>query len=80
MQLFEVIPQGMGLILVMEYLPLSLYDMLHDVEYLLNEAEVKCYVRMILLGVKYMHENCIMHRVRTYSFKTTYEKLTYKFP
>lgn len=63
MQLFEVIPHGMGLILVMEYLPLSLYDMLHDVEYFLKETEIKCYMKMILLGVKYMHENNIMHRV-----------------
>lgn len=63
MELLEVIPQGMGMVLVMEFLPLSLYDLLHNVDYCINESEIKCYLKMILLGVKYLHENQIMHRV-----------------
>lgn len=62
-ELLEVIPQGMGMVLVMEFLPLSLYDLLHNVDYNVNLSEIKCYVKMILLGVKYLHENQIMHRV-----------------
>lgn len=62
-QLLEVIPQGMGLVLVMEYLPLSLYDLLHNVDYVIDRSEIKCYVKMILLGVRYLHDNHIMHRV-----------------
>lgn len=55
----------MGLVLVMEYLPLSVYDLLRNVDYIIDQSEVKCYVKMILLGVRYLHENHIMHRVPT---------------
>lgn len=51
------------MVLVMEFLPLSLYDLLRNVDYNINQSEIKCYVKMILLGVKYLHENYIMHRV-----------------
>lgn len=61
-----MIPQGVGMVLVMEFLPLSLYDLLHNVDYCVSLSEIKCYVKMILLGVKYLHENQIMHRVRKY--------------
>lgn len=63
MQLLEVIPQGMGLVLVMEYSPLSVYDLLHNVDCVVDRPEIKCYVKMILLGVRYLHDNHIMHRV-----------------
>lgn len=56
------------MVLVMEYLPLTLYDMLHDVDYILKHSEVKMYAKTILRGLKYMHENSIMHRVRTFNY------------
>lgn len=62
-ELFDVIPVGMGIILIMEYLPSSLYDLIKDRDIVLNEAQIKCYMRMMLSGVEYMHENHIMHRV-----------------
>lgn len=58
-----MIPQGMGIVLVMELLPLSLYDLLHNIDYNVNLSEVKCYMKMIFLGVNYLHDNQIMHRV-----------------
>lgn len=64
-ELLDVIPHGMGLVLVMEFLPLSLYEMLHDVNYTLNDSEVKCYMKMFMQGLKYMHDNSIMHRVKS---------------
>lgn len=68
-ELLEVIPQGLGMVLVMEFLPMSLYDLLHNVDYRINQSEIKCYVKMILMGVKYLHENDIMHRVSCLSSK-----------
>lgn len=62
-KLLNIIPHGMGFVLVMEYLPSSLYDILRDTDNPLNEAQIKCYMKMLLSGVKYMHENHIMHRV-----------------
>lgn len=53
----------MGIILIMEYLPHSLYDVIKDKDTVLNEPEIKCYMKMILSGVEYMHKNHIMHRV-----------------
>ncbi|KAF2897270.1 hypothetical protein ILUMI_08910 [Ignelater luminosus] len=61
-KLLNIIPHGMGFVLVMEYLPSSLYDVLRDTDNPLNEAQIKCYMKMLLFGVKYMHENHIMHR------------------
>lgn len=63
--MLDVIPHGMGFILIMEYLPSSLDAILHDKSISLNESQIKYYTKMLLLGVKYMHEHHIMHRVRT---------------
>ncbi|KAK9702687.1 Protein kinase domain [Popillia japonica] len=61
-ELLDVVPHGMGLVLVMEYLPSSLFNLLKDETYVLNMAQIKCYSKMLLLGVNFMHENSIMHR------------------
>ncbi|KAF5308191.1 hypothetical protein FQR65_LT06371 [Abscondita terminalis] len=61
-KMIDIISHGMGFILVMEYLPSSLYDVLRDCDNPLTEPQIKCYLKMLLLGVKYMHENHIMHR------------------
>lgn len=61
-KMLDIIPHGMGFVLVMEYLPSNLYDVLRDCDNPLDESQIKCYLKMILLGVKYMHENHIMHR------------------
>lgn len=58
----------MGFVLIMEYLPSSLYDLLQDINYALNETQIKCYMKMLLFGIKYMHENHIMHRVIFFTF------------
>lgn len=53
----------MSLILIMEYVPSSLYDVIKNEENKLEESQIKCYVKMLLSGVKFMHKNHIMHRV-----------------
>ncbi|KAF5303645.1 hypothetical protein FQA39_LY09892 [Lamprigera yunnana] len=61
-KMLDIIPHGMGFVLVMEYLPSSLYEVLRDCDNPLSEPQIKCYTKMLLLGVKYMHESHIMHR------------------
>ncbi|GJQ66666.1 hypothetical protein Trydic_g4634 [Trypoxylus dichotomus] len=61
-ELVDVLPHGMGLVLVMEYLPSSLFNLLKDNNCVLDIAQIKCYARMLLMGISFMHENCIMHR------------------
>lgn len=54
---------GSSVVLVMEYLPWSLADLLGNKEIPITLTQTKTYLRMILNGVSYMHENHIMHRV-----------------
>lgn len=54
---------GSSAVLVMEYLPWSLADLLKLKEVPLSLSQIKTYLRMILAGVSFMHENHIMHRV-----------------
>ncbi|VEN36316.1 unnamed protein product [Callosobruchus maculatus] len=61
-QLFEVTTMGSSVILVMEYLPWSLADVLKKYDKPLTLSQIKAYSKMILNGVDYMHQNHIMHR------------------
>lgn len=63
-QLLDVFPHGMGVILVMEYLPLGLSEVIRNFEYKLSESQIKKYMKMLLLGIDFLHSENIMHRVR----------------
>jgi cell cycle related kinase len=66
-QLLDVFPQGLGFVLVFEFMPSGLWEMLRDAESPLSVPQVKTYMIMLLTGVAYLHEHSIMHRVRYYS-------------
>lgn len=53
----------MGFVLVMEFVPLSLWEFLRDPRYQLNLSQSKKYMKMLLLGLAHMHELNLMHRV-----------------
>lgn len=55
----------MGVVLVMEYLPLGLNDMIRNYEQILTVPQIKKYVKMLLLGIAFLHGENIMHRVNT---------------
>ena len=61
--LLDVFPQGLGFVLVFDYMPSGLWEMIRDVEHPLTEAQVKSYMEMLLKGVEYLHAHSIMHRV-----------------
>ncbi|XP_014240819.1 cyclin-dependent kinase 20-like isoform X1 [Cimex lectularius] len=62
MKLIEYFPQGAGVIMVFDYMPSGLWEMIHDREVELDQPLIKSYMHMLLQGLSYMHENNIMHR------------------
>uniref|UniRef100_A0A0A9WHZ5 Cyclin-dependent kinase 20 n=1 Tax=Lygus hesperus TaxID=30085 RepID=A0A0A9WHZ5_LYGHE len=62
MRLLDHFPKGTGFVLVFDYMPSGLWEMIHDVESSLTESLVKSYMKMLLKGLDHMHKNGIMHR------------------
>lgn len=48
--------------MVMEFVDHTVKDLQDQVQKRFNQAEVKCLMQQLLEGVKYMHENWIIHR------------------
>lgn len=67
MKLLDFFSKGSGFILVFDYMPSGLWEMLNDEQIKLNDAQLKTYMQMLLQGVCYLHENRIMHRVSIHS-------------
>ncbi|XP_065341768.1 cyclin-dependent kinase 20-like [Cloeon dipterum] len=61
-KLLEVLPQGICFVLVFEYMPTGLAEMIKDARAPLTEAQIKRYLEMLLQGVEYLHAQYIMHR------------------
>ncbi|CAG9766175.1 unnamed protein product [Ceutorhynchus assimilis] len=59
-RLFDVTSMGSSVVLVMEYLPCNLQEVLKKTD--LNLSQIKTYSKMLLKGVEFMHKNHIMHR------------------
>jgi cell cycle related kinase len=76
-KLLEVLPQGICFVLVFEYMPTGLGEMIKDAEIPLTEAQIKRYLEMLLQGVEYLHSNYIMHRVYTHTNYTSIHLLLF---
>lgn len=59
--LIDVFPQGLSFVLVFEFMPSNLWEILDN--YRLNGSQIKCYMNMLLKALEYLHENHILHRV-----------------
>ncbi|XP_060522691.1 cyclin-dependent kinase 20 isoform X1 [Cylas formicarius] len=60
--LLDITCMGSAVVLIMEYLPCSLADVIKNSKVDLSLAQVKTYAKMLLKGVGYMHSRKIMHR------------------
>ncbi|XP_046995885.1 cyclin-dependent kinase 20-like isoform X1 [Schistocerca americana] len=60
--LLDVFPQGLGFMLVFEFMPSGLQEMMRDFDNCLTERQIKMYMIMLLKGVAYLHKHRIMHR------------------
>jgi cell cycle related kinase len=54
----------MGYIFVFEYMLSDLSEVIRNVNQPLTNSQIKSYMRMLLNGVSFCHENRIMHRVK----------------
>ncbi|XP_030759535.1 cyclin-dependent kinase 20-like [Sitophilus oryzae] len=61
-KLFEVTSMGSSVMLVMEFLPCSLQEVIKCSKIDLNLPRIKTYTKMLLKGISFMHSNHIMHR------------------
>ena len=61
-RLLDVFAQGLGFVLVFEYMISDLSEMIHNIDDPLKEEQVKSYMDMLLKGVAYLHQQNIMHR------------------
>ncbi|CAF1603102.1 unnamed protein product [Rotaria magnacalcarata] len=61
-KLLDVFPHGMGYIFVFEYMLSDLSEVIRNVNQPLTNSQIKSYMRMLLNGVSFCHENRIMHR------------------
>ncbi|XP_011504170.1 PREDICTED: cyclin-dependent kinase 20 [Ceratosolen solmsi marchali] len=61
-ELLDAFPAGLDFVMVFEYMPSGLWEMLKDYDKPLRDSHIKIYMKMLLEGVAYMHSNNIMHR------------------
>ena len=55
-------PQGLGFVLVFEFMVSDLSEVIKDASRPLTDPEIKSYMLMLLKGVSHLHKNKIMHR------------------
>ncbi|XP_076281206.1 cyclin-dependent kinase 20 [Lasioglossum baleicum] len=61
-KLLDAFPVGLDFIMVFEYMPISLWEIIKDNEIVLTTVQVKMYIQMILEGIAYVHDKNIIHR------------------
>ncbi|KAG5321751.1 CDK20 kinase, partial [Acromyrmex heyeri] len=61
-ELLDAFPNGLDFIMVFEYMPTGLWEVLRDFEISLTLAQIKTYMKMLLEGIAYVHSKNIMHR------------------
>lgn len=65
----DMFPQGLSVVLVFEYVPSNLWEILDKCK--LTSSQVKCYMSMLLRGLKFIHAHRIIHRVKEKKFTVT---------
>jgi len=63
----DAFPNGLDFIMVFEYMPSGLWEVLRDTDISLTLAQIKTYMKMLLEGMAYVHGKHIIHRVLKYS-------------
>ncbi|XP_043477254.1 cyclin-dependent kinase 20-like [Leptopilina heterotoma] len=61
-ELIDAFPIGLDFVMVFEYMPSGLWELIKDNENPLSASQTKTYMKMLLEGVAYMHSKNIMHR------------------
>ncbi|XP_066595252.1 cyclin-dependent kinase 20-like [Prorops nasuta] len=61
-ELLDTFPAGLDFIMVFEYMPSGLWELLKDNNISLTTSQIKTYMKMLLEGIAYVHGKNIMHR------------------
>ncbi|KAL6260382.1 hypothetical protein P5V15_007911 [Pogonomyrmex californicus] len=61
-ELLDAFPSGLDFVMVFEYMPTGLWEVLRDTEISLTLAQIKTYMKMLLEGIAYVHGKNIIHR------------------
>ncbi|KAK1131925.1 hypothetical protein K0M31_016069 [Melipona bicolor] len=61
-ELLDAFPAGLDFIMVFEYMPTGLWEIIRDNDILLTPVQIKIYTKMILEGIAYIHRKNILHR------------------
>ena len=61
-RLYDVFPQGLGFVLVFEFMVSDLSEIIKDASNPVTEPEIKSYMMMLLKGVSFLHKQEVMHR------------------
>ncbi|XP_031771692.1 cyclin-dependent kinase 20 isoform X2 [Apis florea] len=61
-ELLDAFPSGLDFIMVFEYMPTGLWEIIKDNDILLTPVQIKIYIKMILEGIAYIHGKNIIHR------------------
>lgn len=62
-ELLDAFPNGLDFVMVFEYMPTGLWELLRDSEISLTLAQIKTYMKMLFEGIAYVHSKNIIHRV-----------------
>ncbi|XP_072765154.1 cyclin-dependent kinase 20 [Anoplolepis gracilipes] len=60
--LLDAFPSGLDFIMVFEYMPTGLWEVLRDADISLTQTQIKTYMKMLLEGIAYVHGKHIIHR------------------
>lgn len=61
-ELLDAFPVGLDFVMVFEYMPTGLWEIIKDNEISLTTGQIKIYMKMLLEGISYVHGKNIMHR------------------
>lgn len=69
-ELLDAFPNGLDFMMVFEYMPSGLWEILRDTDISLTLVQIKTYMKMLLEGIAYIHGKNIMHRVFRYYYSS----------
>ncbi|XP_032666256.1 cyclin-dependent kinase 20 [Odontomachus brunneus] len=61
-ELLDAFPNGLDFVMVFEYMPTGLWEVLKDANVTLTLSQIKTYMKMLLEGIAYVHGKNIIHR------------------
>lgn len=68
----DIFGYGSNVSLVFDFMDTDLEVIIKDTRIVFSPSHIKAYILMTLLGLEYLHDNWILHRVSTYTLGREY--------